>query len=392
MTVKVIHAVTVPQTLKLMSGQLAYLKKRGYETRALSSKGDYVNDYEQSEGVKVLNVEMEREISPLKDFASLVACIRIFYKEKPVIVNAGTPKAGLIAMVAALVTRVPIRIYNVLGLRLETTTGLKKHVLLMAEKVAATSATHILSVSPSLSMQIVDLKIAPPEKITIIGKGSLNGFKVADFELNDTLREKIDFLKKQLGLSKENLVVGYMGRITKDKGVEEAVAAFLKLSKKFSHIRLLIIGGFEEGDAIDDQTKRTILEHSSIIHVPYQEDPIPYYFMMDIFLFLTKREGFGNVSVEAALAGKPVIAADVTGARDTVSDWVTGLLVDPENDVEVAHRLSLLINDKALRQRLGANGRVQAEANYKNEEIWQELDQYYQKLIVHHEGSLQRYV
>ena len=389
---KVIHAVTVAQTLKLMKGQLAYLEDKGYETKALSSKGDYIKDYEQAEGVKVLNVEMEREISLLKDLSSLIACVKLFYKEKPDIVNAGTPKAALIAMLAAFITRVPIRIYNVLGLRLETTTGLKRLTLLTAEKITATAATHILSVSPSLSEQLVSYGIAAPEKIKVLGNGSLNGFNLADFELDDERRMETDSLKKELGLSKDHLVVGFMGRITRDKGVAETVAAFLGLSRRYPQLRLLVVGDFEEGDPVDEKTKQEILDNQSIILVPYQKDPIPYFHMMDIFLFLTKREGFGNVSIEASLAGKPVIVSDVTGARDTVSDWETGLLVDPQNGAEVINRLELLINDKALRQRLGANGKVHAEANYSNEAIWMELEHFYHELLLQQTGALQRII
>ncbi|WP_416145113.1 glycosyltransferase family 4 protein [Planococcus koreensis] len=389
---KVIHAVTVAQTLKLMKGQLAYLEDKGYETKALSSKGDYIKDYEQAEGVKVLNVEMEREISLLKDLSSLIACVKLFYKEKPDIVNAGTPKAALIAMLAAFITGVPIRIYNVLGLRLETTTGLKRLILLTAEKITATAATHILSVSPSLSEQLVSYGIAAPEKIKVLGNGSLNGFNLADFELDDERRMETDSLKKELGLSKDHLVVGFMGRITRDKGVAETVAAFLGLSRRYPQLRLLVVGDFEEGDPVDEKTKQEILDNQSIILVPYQKDPIPYFHMMDIFLFLTKREGFGNVSIEASLAGKPVIVSDVTGARDTVSDWETGLLVDPQNGAEVINRLELLINDKALRQRLGANGKVHAEANYSNEAIWMELEHFYHELLLQQTGALQRII
>lgn len=389
---KVIHAVTVAQTLKLMKGQLAYLEEKGYETKALSSEGDYIKDYEQAEGVKVLNVEMEREISLLKDLSSLIACVKLFYKEKPDIVNAGTPKAGLIAMLAAFITGVPIRIYNVLGLRLETTTGLKRLILLTAEKITATAATHVLSVSPSLSEQLVSFGIAAPDKIKVLGNGSFNGFNLADFEIDDELRIKTDALKKELGLSKEHLVVGCMGRITRDKGVAETVAAFLGLSHRYPQLRLLVVGDFEDGDPVDEKTKREILDNPCIILVPYQKDPIPYFYMMDIFLFLTKREGFGNVSVEASLVGKPVIVNDVTGARDTVSDWETGFLVDPQNGAEVVDRLELLINDKALRQRLGANGKVHAEANYSNETIWMELEQFYHELMLEQVGDLQRII
>ncbi|HSP23222.1 MAG TPA: glycosyltransferase family 4 protein [Planococcus sp. (in: firmicutes)] len=390
MAAKVIHAVTVAQTLKLMKGQLAYLETKGYDTKALSSQGDYIQVYEQSEGVKVLNVEMEREISLLKDLTSLIACIKLFSKEKPDIVNAGTPKAGLIALLAAFFTGVPIRIYNVLGLRLETTTGLKRLILLTAEKIAATAATHILSVSPSLSAELVAQGITAPEKIKVLGNGSINGFNLADFEWDDELRMKTDSLKKELGLSKDHLVVGFMGRMTKDKGFAETVAAFLGLSHRYPHLRLLVVGDFGDGDPIDEKTKRELLGNPSIIHVPYQKDPIPYFYMMDIFLFLTKREGFGNVSIEAALAGKPVIAGDVTGARDTVSDWETGFLVDPQNAEEVMHRLEILINDKALRQRLGANGKIHAEAHYSNETIWVELEHFYHHLLAEQAGALQR--
>ena len=390
MAAKVIHAVTVAQTLKLMRGQLAYLEKQGYEVKALSSMGDYVQDFEKSEGVQVLNVEMEREISLLKDLASLIACIKLFSKEKPDIVNAGTPKAGLIAMLASFITGVPVRIYNVLGLRLETTTGLKRLILWTAEKITATCATHILSVSPSLSAQLTDMGIAAPEKIKVLGNGSLNGFNVAEFELDAGLRQKIASLKKDLGLSKEHFVIGYMGRITKDKGVIESVAAFLELSRKNPRLRLLVVGDFEDGDPIDEASKQEILENPSIIQVPYQKDPIPYFYLMDIFLFLTKREGFGNVSIEAALAGIPPIVGDVTGARDTVSDWETGFLVDPQNGAEVVHRLELLINDTALRQRFGANGKVYAEAHYSNEQIWLELEQFYQQALAEQAVALQR--
>ncbi|QDY44730.1 glycosyltransferase family 4 protein [Planococcus glaciei] len=164
MAVKVMHAVTVPQSLKLMRGQLAYLKRQGYEVGALSSEGDYIKEYEAYEDVKVLTVNMEREISLIQDFKSLVACIRLIRKERPDIINTGTPKAGLIVTLAAFICRVPIRIYNVLGLRMETTSGLKRRILLTAEKIAAAAATDVLSVSSSLKEQLVELGIAPEEK------------------------------------------------------------------------------------------------------------------------------------------------------------------------------------------------------------------------------------
>lgn len=381
MGAKILQAVTIAQSLKLMEGQLAYLESQGYSVKALSSEGDYIEEYEAAEGVKVLTVNMERDISLQKDFKSLLACIKIIHQERPDIVSAGTPKAGLIVTLAALICGVPVRIYNVLGLRLETTKGLKWRILLMAEKIAALAATHVLAVSPSLKAQLISLGIAKEEKISIFGQGSYNGFNLESFRMTEKMEHEISTLKEQYGLKENNTVIGFAGRITKDKGIEEMVDAFVRLHERDPDLRLLIIGEFETGDPVKASTRKEILENDHIIFAGYQKHPAAHYFLMDVFLFLTKREGFGNVSLEAALAGVPVIAADVTGARDTVIDGKTGYLVDPDNPADVAAKLGRLLADPELRKRYGENGKTWGEANFSNEDIWQEMDLFYQRQL-----------
>jgi glycosyltransferase involved in cell wall biosynthesis len=390
MAAKILQAVTVAQSLKLMKGQLAYLENQGYSVKALSSDGDYIEEYEASEGVEVLKLEMEREISLTQDLKSLLACIKLIRQERPDIVSAGTPKAGLIVTLAAFVCGVPVRVYNVLGLRLETTTGLKRNILMLAEKIAASSATHVLAVSPSLKTQLVSLGIAKEEKISIFGEGSYNGFNLESFHPSEKLADEINALKLRYGLRKENTVIGFAGRLTKDKGVEEMVDAFLCLHRQDPNLRLLIMGEFETGDAIKETTKKEILVNSSIIYIGYQKEPTAHYFLMDIFLFLTKREGFGNVSVEAALAGVPVIAADVTGAKDTVLDGETGYLVNPNDAAAVQEKLDRLLKDPVLRKRLGEKGKEWAEANFSNKDIWHEMDLFYQQQLAASYVSLER--
>jgi glycosyltransferase involved in cell wall biosynthesis len=389
MAIKVMHAVTAPQSLKLMKGQLAYLKKRGYEVGAISSKGDYIEAFKAYEGVEVLTVHMEREISLIQDFKSLLACIRLIRKEQPDIINAGTPKAGLIITLAAFLCKVPIRIYSVLGLRMETTSGLKRKILLVAEKIAAASATDVLAVSQSLKEQLVKLEIAPENKVRILGHGSYNGFDLESFSMDAQLQSEIGRLRTSLGLNSEHQVIGYVGRFTKDKGIEELVESFLRLSVKNPELRLLIVGEFESGDPVNEQTYQEINENPCIIHVDYQEDPTPYYFLMDVFVFLTKREGFGNVSLEASLAGIPVLAADVTGARDTVLPEETGLLVNPDNVNEVIDKINYLLCNPELRRQMGANGRKWGQDNFSNEVIWGEMDDFYQKLLIQRAGAFE---
>ncbi|MGO1057844.1 glycosyltransferase family 4 protein [Planococcus sp. FY231025] len=390
MAAKILQAVTIAQSLKLMKGQLAYLESQGYSAKALSSSGKFIEEYEATEGVKVLTVEMEREISLLQDLKSLLACIRLIHQERPDIVSAGTPKAGLIVTLAAFLCGVPVRVYNVLGLRLETTSGLKRRILLLAEKIAALSATHVVAVSPSLKLQLVALGIANEEKISIFGQGSYNGFDLESFKQNEKLSVKISSLKKRYGLKESNTVIGFAGRMTKDKGIEEMVDAFLLLHEKDSGLRLLLMGDFEDGDPVNEATRKEIEENDAIIFAGYQHDPVAHYFLMDVFLFLTKREGFGNVSLEAALAGVPVVAADVTGAKDTVIDGKTGYLVDPNNPADVLEKVERLLNDPALRKRLGENGKAWGAANFSNQDIWREMDHFYRQQLAASSDALEQ--
>ncbi|MBT2581543.1 glycosyltransferase family 4 protein [Planococcus sp. ISL-109] len=389
MTAKILHAMTIAQSLKLVRGQLNDMQTRGFEVKALTSNGQYARIFEEEEGVKVLHVEMEREIALKKDLESLFACIRLIRKEKPDIVNAGTPKAGLIVSLAAYYCRVPVRIYNVLGLRLETTTGVKRQILLMAEKIAAASSTHLLAVSPSLKQQIVELGIAPAEKIRILGHGSVNGFDLKRFELDKAMKARVDEKRAAYGWTDEHIVLGSMGRITKDKGIDETVRAFLELAGRYPNLRLLLVGDYESADAVSKKTLETITEHPHIVHEDHQLDPVPFYHLMDLFLFLTKREGFGNVSAEAALTGIPVVAANVTGARDTLVDGETGYLVDPDDHAGVLAKLEMLIQNLELRERLGSAGQEWVRQYFSNEALWEEMDSYYQTCLMERSGVLE---
>ncbi|MDN7241615.1 glycosyltransferase family 4 protein [Planococcus sp. N028] len=379
---KVIHAVTSSISLNLMRGQLNYLRNQGYEVKVISSDGEPVKDFEIAEGVPVLRVSMEREISLVKDFKSLIHCIKVIRKEKPDIVTAGTPKAGLLVTLAAYICGVPTRIYKVRGLRMETATGIKRQILLTAEKISAASATHVLAVSPSLKQRVVELGIAPSNKVVIFGKGSSNGFKIERFQKSAELLKTVAQKKKEYDLTEQHIVLGFVGRMVKDKGIEEMVEAFIKLEKKYANLRLLIVGDYEEGDPVSDKVKQEIKTNSKIIHAGFQKDPVPFYYLMNIFVLLTKREGFSNVSVEAALTGLPVIASNATGAKDTIIDGETGFLVDITNNEDIAGKINLLVSNPELRSQMAANGKKWAEENFSNEQIWEEMNKYYQTLLV----------
>lgn len=378
MGMKLIQAVTVSESLIFMKGQVKYLNSLGYEVKVMSSHGENVRRFEEREGTQVIVNEMEREISLAKDMQSLIRSIQIIRREKPEVVNASTPKAGLLVMLASYICRVPVRIYTIRGLRVETTSGLKRKILLAAEKVAATSATHCLAVSDSLKDRVVEFGIAPEDKISVLGKGSGDGFEIARFQKTPSGQKEIDAKRLEYGLAEEHLVLGFVGRMTKDKGIAELVSSFVALHGKYPNLRLLLVGDYEEGDMVDAETRQEIRDNPNIVHTGFQSDPVPFYHLMDVFVFLTKREGFGNVSIEAALSGVPVVVSNVTGAKDTIHDGVTGFLVNNEDQNDVMEKLELLILAPELRARFGESGQKWAAENFSNDMMWKELNSYYQ--------------
>ncbi|WP_162287840.1 glycosyltransferase family 4 protein [Indiicoccus explosivorum] len=390
MKAKIIHAVTVPQSLILMEGQLRYLKGKGYETRVICSPGQLAAQFGEREQTKILPLHMEREISIMRDIQSFVTCVQILKRERPQIVNAGTPKAGLTVMLAAAACRVPIRVYTIRGLRLETTDGMKRKILLNAERLAAGAATHVIAVSESIKEEVIKLGICNRDKISILGKGSSNGFEISRFQSTEELDQKTSDKRQLYGLTNNHQVIGFVGRMTKDKGVEDLVSVFLRLYEKNIRLKLLLVGDYESGDPIADSTRQIIAEHPAIIHAGHQTDPVPFFKLMDIFVLLSKREGFSNVLIEATLSGIPPVAMDVTGTRDTIIQGKTGFLVKDGDLREAENKIEQLLNDKDLRKRLSDEGESWAEEQFRNEAIWEAMDLFYQDVMVEMELSTRK--
>lgn len=370
---KIFHLVTVSKSIPLMKGQIEFLREKGFNACIIASDGKEIRKYDEN-AYRIVN--MQREISILNDIKSLINLIILFIKERPLIVNAGTPKAGLLGTIAAFITMRPNRIYTVRGLRLETVTGLKYKLLYMMEKIAMMCSTDIIAISDSLKEKIVELGLAKENKIKILGYGSSNGINLKDFNISDNLID-VD-IKEQLNNS---FVIGYIGRIVKDKGISELIKAFQKLQKLNYNVKLLIVGDFEKADSISKEEIDIIKNDNNIVWVNRVENPVAYFNNMDIFVFPTYREGFGNVSIEAQLLKIPVITTNVTGARDTVINEKTGFIVE-KNEVEsIVEKIELLINDENYRENLGENGKARIEKFFSNDVIWNDLEKMYTDLL-----------
>jgi glycosyltransferase involved in cell wall biosynthesis len=367
--VRVMYILTSSFSLRLIPGQLDCLQRAGFDATIACAPGEELRKAKR-DGVQTIAVPMAREISPWTDLLSVWRLARTIGSLRPTVTNVSTPKAGLLGGIAAWACRTPCRYYTLLGLRCETTTGLKRMLLLWTERIACRCAHRVICVSESLRQKAIDLHIVNADRTLVLGSGSGNGVEVERFAPKvDTLRRAAE-LREHLGIPAHAPVVGFVGRLTRDKGIGELVEAHLKLRKRFPAVRLLLVGDVEQGDPLPAETRRTMKAEPQIIQTGFVEDPAPYYHIMNVLAFPTHREGFANAPLEAHAAGKPVVAARATGVRDGVIDGITGILVPIGDVAALAEALELVLNDPSLAVALGSAGRERVLREFRRDRVW----------------------
>jgi glycosyltransferase involved in cell wall biosynthesis len=327
---------------------------------------------------------LEREISPLKDLVSLVRLYRVFRRFRPAIVNAGTPKAGLLGMIAARAANVPVRIYSLHGLRLETSRGFKRFMLAVAERCTSALAHRVICVSESLRRLYVTLGLTTDAKTCVLGEGSVNGLDADTF----TPTSQAQTLRANLKIPDGAPVIGFVGRLTRDKGVPELLDAFDQILVSFPRAWLLMLGDFEHGDPIPKSYAKRLCSHPRVVMTGYVSDPPSYYPIMDVLALPSYREGFPTVLLEAAAAQVPIVAFKATGSVDAVSDGVTGTLV-PIGDVgSLARALQRYLSDDFLKREHGQAGRERVLRHFRPDLIWELLYAEYARLLKTRNGVL----
>lgn len=365
--------------LHLLKGQLRWMREAGFEVAVAASPGPDLQAVAEREGVTVFAIPMRREIHPLADLRSLAALTRLLRRWRPQVVNAGTPKAGLLGMMAARLAGTPVRVYTLRGLRLETARGRTRALLALTERMASACAHSVVSVSESLRAAYCAMGLADPAKVVTLGAGSSNGVDAARFALRTPADGQR--LRASLGIAADAPVVGFVGRFTRDKGIGELLAAFEAVSAQVPGARLLLVGDFEAGDPVPEAVARRLGEHPGVVRSGFVADTAPYFGAMDVLAFPSLREGFPNVPLEAAAAGLPVVAVRATGSVDAVVDGETGALVEPGDAAALAGALARYLRDPALRRRHGAAGQARVRERFAPERVWSGLLDHYRGLL-----------
>lgn len=378
---KLIRITTIPLSLeKLLENQLRFMNAY-YEVIAVSSEGERLRAFGKQQGVKTHEIGLTRQITPLQDLKALWQLFWLLKKERPFIVHSHTPKAGTIGMLAAKLAGVPHRLHTVAGLPLLETTGNKRRLLDFVEKITYGCATKVYPNSNGLKEIIIKEKFCTSDKLKVIGNGSSNGINVDFFSPQSVSEEEKIKLKKQLGISESDFVFVFVGRIVGDKGINELVAAFTRLSTANKNCKLLLLGPPEkELDPLFPETEKAIETTENILSVGYQNDVRSYFAVSDCLVFPSYREGFPNVVLQAGAMGLPSVVSDINGCNEIVTKGKNGLIVPPKSEKALFSAMKMIVENENLYQNLKSNARESIVFRFDQKVIWQQLLGEYQKL------------
>ncbi|MDB4902493.1 MAG: glycosyl transferase group 1 [Mucilaginibacter sp.] len=381
-----VRVTTVPISLeKLISGQMRFLSEQGFEVYMISSDYEQAKFLEEKENGKYVPVNMTRTISPVKDLLSLVKMILVFRRIKPIIVHTHTPKAGLIGMIAAWLTRVPIRLHTVAGLPLMESTGAKRRLLEMVEKITYFCASMVYPNSYELKEFILNSKFCKTPKLKVIGNGSSNGIDTDFYKLTPQLINSAGALRAKYNISESDFIFIFVGRLVKDKGIEELVDAFADINILYPDTRLLLVGGTEPDlDPLSFNCIKQIEENSKIISVGYQSDVRKYFAISNALVFPSYREGFPNVPMQAGCFNLPCIVTNINGCNEIIEDEKNGLIIPVKDTEELKVAMERMMNDKLLYLQLKESARKMIIDRYEQSDFWfLLLDEYHTHLKEH---------
>jgi glycosyltransferase involved in cell wall biosynthesis len=375
---KILHVVHVPFAIPYFLGdQLKYFKDTARaEIHIACSPSETFIAYSRKWGFISYPLKINRSISPLSDILSIVKLIIYIKKNNFNIVVSHSPKGALIGTIAAYFSGIEKNIYVRHGLFYETTLGFRLKIFMLVEKTVSFFSTKIICVSKSILDKSISDNITRPNKMVMINKGSFNGIDTkVKFNPSYYSKDLVKDLKNRFNISTNDFVVGYVGRLSKDKGIIELYEAWKLLNLKYDNIKLILVGPVDERDTIETNLLDEINCNSSIILTGFIFDSAPFYKLMDVFILPSYREGFPTVVLEASAMRLPVLTTKKTGCIDSIVENETGMFVDltPE---DISNKICQYRNDPSLRNNHGNLGRMFVKTNYEQTLMWDYLYKY----------------
>jgi len=374
---KICIVVSSEMTVKaFLLDQISALSDKYDVTVVLNTKDKHFLD---KLGIKatVLFAGIARNVSLWKDIKALVYLGYLFRKNRFDIVHSVTPKAGLLSMISGFLTRIPIRIHTFTGQVWVTKSGLKKWLLKLMDKLLALLATNVLIDSNSQRAFLVEQGVVSEKKSIVLAKGSVSGVDTKRFSSNHNAWKEI---RNDLNISEQDMVILFLGRLNKDKGVLDLSKTFCKLCEMYNNTHLLLVGPDEE--KLKSKITEILIQYKNRIHfIDYTNEPEKYMAAADIFCLPSYREGFGTVVIEAACSGIPAIGSRIYGITDAIEENVTGLLFNVGDIDSLLEKMLVFINNPGLRKRMGENAHKRAIRDFPKEMVTAALLKYYEMLL-----------
>jgi glycosyltransferase involved in cell wall biosynthesis len=379
---KLIRITTVPLSLKLLlAGQMKYAKAQGWEVIMVSADGREVDQVIKHEGVRHEVIPFTRKITPLTDLKCIWLLIQLFKREEPDIVHTHTPKAGLLGMIAANLAGVKIRIHTLAGIPAMAAEGKTKSLLESVEKWTYSNATEVWPNSEGLWKFVVKKGLCSEFKLRMIGKGSSNGVDLEKFNRDSLKENHLVAATMRIMPGEDDFIILCVGRLVRDKGIEELVSAFLN-SKIVNKSKLVLLGAFEnELDPLSPETVQTIQDHPRIIQIDWSDHVAHYLALSDVMVHPSHREGFPNVILEAGAMQVPVVCSDIIGNIDIISQQKTGLIFPVKDAAILKEALEFAFVKRDKMAQYAANLYELTVQNYDRKFVQNEIFSNYQRLI-----------
>jgi glycosyltransferase involved in cell wall biosynthesis len=361
---------------------MRYMQENGFDVLMVSSDGPELKAVLEREGCRHHIVPMTRKMSPLADLRCLWLLYRLFRKEKPDIVHSHTPKAGLLAMLAAKMAGIKLRLHTVAGLRYVTTKGMSRRILVTMEKLTGMAATHVWPNSHSMKRLIEQNRLVKKSKLEVIGWGSSNGVSLQRYNPAALKTEKLNEIKALVHYDPSLFYFLSVGRLVHDKGMDELLGAFDRINKIHPHTRLILVGAFEdEVDPVSAKARELIKNHQAVIAAGWS-DAVEYFIhLSSVLVHPSHREGFPNVLMQAGAMGCPIICSAIDGNTDIVRHRETGLLFEVKNEEALFGQMQSCINEPAAMKTMAGQLLLQIQTHYDQRVVQSFLREKYLQLL-----------
>lgn len=373
--IRILRVVTSTECVAWHIGKTLKLLSKNFH---IGVAGESVSsNSKQFENIEWYDVKISRKIHPISDLISLIRLCIVLHKFQPHITHSIMPKAGLITALAASLMRIPVRIHTFTGQIWDTKSGLLRALLKLIDKIIISLNTICLTDSPSQSKHLFDNGISYNDQpLPVLGSGSLIGVDLDRFDA-PSISHRATTTRESLGIDKNDFVIAYIARKTRDKGAIDMLRGFHLAKSKCQNLHLLFIGPDESKNEIALLRHKEPWLFESVIERGPVSNHEEYLLASNLLCLPSYREGFGTIVLDAAALSIPTIGSRISGLIDSVADQSTGLLFPAGDFQKMSDMICMLSSDRAMLSQLGNEARLRVELNFSSVRMAHLLSEFY---------------